>query len=445
MIKLFILWIFIIALSITDAINHTTLNFISLLLWIYSCFVFIKRDSEFGILSLFFLIAFTTAGAVSVYAEGGVYMTEIQQLTRTTGATTRVLINCFFLMLFAYLAYTFTGRIKFIYACISSDTNRLFMFGSSALIVLLIMLMFGVRVIYGSPNMYGVDRFEYWGNIAPAWAGYARFVLQHLSMVMGLMYVVKRNKIYIFLFIASVISQILVGDKFTGLYLSVIFFLIPVVLLDNINLWKKIFSAKMMLYAALFLGILVTSSLVSYYAISHGFEAEDKFMNRVYLQAQMWWSVDYHSTGNVASLDSIIKHFFGFGADEKDTGIRYLMGIIASAKIYEIFMFRGVTFTMGSPVNFIYFFGFPLSILVSCFFGMILGSFFRVITESIKSKDVILAVLSVKLYYISISIFSMGDVNMLFDIKTIACFVIFLCYSLLSCLLVRNNKFIVNR
>ncbi|EQB9359898.1 DUF6418 domain-containing protein [Escherichia coli] len=105
----------------------------------------------------------------------------------------------------------------------------------------------------------------------------------------------------------------------------------------------------------------------------------------------------------------------------------------------EVAFKRGITFTMAAPVNLTYFFGFPLCLIPAIFIGWISGISFRIIVESIKSGDMILCLLSIKLYYVIIRVLTMEDVHQLLEIKTILCIFVFITYSMLSSILYRKS------
>lgn len=426
------IWCVIILLSVTNIIGFDILNVISVIAWGYSCVLFIKKDSRFGILSIFFLASFLTAGLINAYAENGVYMSEILEQTNINGSTTRILSLCYVLMLSAFVFFKGADKISLPIAYLPQSNQKSLNFTVNALILLFIVILVFTRIRYGNPNTYGVDRFYFWENIAPAWIGYCKFLLQHLSMFLGLMYAQKKERKYILVLIISIMSQMLVGDKFTGLYLSVIFFIVPVIILRRVNLFQNIFNYKAVMLAFSFFVILLFASYLSYQAITNGSDGYARLVNRLILQSQMWWAVDNYSKGVMLNFDFIIKHMIGIGADNNDTGIRYLMGVIAPNRIWNIFMDRGVTFTMGSPVNFIYFFGYPLSIIPVVLFGCFLGLLFKFISYSISTTNPILSIVAAKLYYVMISVYAMGDIVVLWDIKSIFCIFVILLYIALS-------------
>jgi len=327
--------------------------------------------------------------------------------------------------------------IRFVHGQLSVITNELMIKFLTGTVIFLVLLMIYFRARYGSPNDYGVDRFYYWNNIAPKWGEYAKFILQQLSFLIGVVYAIKGRKKYLFIYFVSVLSQFLAGEKFTGLFLSTIFFFVPLVVVRGINLWKVIFNARTIALTLIATGILMASAFLSYLAISGG-DAGARLINRIVLQSQMWWAVDYYASGSFTSVDEIVKHMLGFTDNPNLIGIRYLMSIVAPADVYSIFMDRGITFTMAGPVNLTYFFGFPLCLVPAVLIGWISGISFRIIVESIKSGDMILCLLSIKLYYVVIRVLTMADVHQLLELKTIMCVFVFITYSILSSILYRK-------
>jgi len=430
-------WLTLILLSLFDFIDLGMLNFAAVVLWIYSCCKFIKLSSNFSVVSITLMFSFTVTGIICAYAESGSLLSEIHQSAFLTGATVRTLSVCYFVMLGAFHSFNATSMIRFVHGQLSVITNELMIKFLTGTVFFLVLLMIYFRARYGSPNDYGVDRFYYWNNIAPKWGEYAKFILQQLSFLIGVVYAIKGRKKYLLIYFASVLSQFLAGEKFTGLFLSTIFFFVPLVVVRGINLWKVIFNARTIALTLIATGILMASAFLSYLAISGG-DAGARLINRIVLQSQMWWAVDYYSSGSFTSIDEIVKHMLGFTDNPNLIGIRYLMSIVAPADVYSIFMDRGITFTMAGPVNLTYFFGFPLCLVPAVLIGWISGISFRIIVESIKSGDMILCLLSIKLYYVIIRVLTMADVHQLLELKTIMCVFVFITYSMLSSILYRK-------
>lgn len=401
-------------------------------------FVIFKKQPNFGMASLIYLASLLITSALCMYTESGVFLSEIKEFTYPTGITLKVTILCAFMMISASFIYAITGKVKFIYGCISSDINNIFKLSVKVASVFLIIILFATWVIYGSPNSHGVDRFYYWEHIAPKWAQYCKFVLEQMSIFLGILYAQGKRKVFMTLMILSLVSQVMVGEKFTGLYLSIFLFFTPYVFLYRKNAFKMLFNARAVVLAILAVMSLAITSYLSYASMSGGDAAIAKLLNRVVLQAQMWWAVGNYE-GSGFGIGMVMTHLFGFGASETDSGIRYLMGIISPPDVYSWFMDRGVTFTMGGPVNLIYFFGFPGSILASIIVGALIGIGMRVFYDSIMSTDFVLIFLSVKLFYAILRISVMGETQLILEPKTILYLVLFIAYSLMSALLYRKG------
>ncbi|HFZ2064580.1 DUF6418 domain-containing protein [Enterobacter cloacae] len=407
-------------------------NVTGVILWIFTCIVQMKRDSDFGVMSLLFYFTFTLTAIISVYADTGVWLSEVKYTSYETGSTSRVISLVAVLFISAFCSFKALSRVRFVSSGMSNLVSSLLMSAVHIIVVSMIAVLLYTRIRYGSPNEFGVDRFYYWNNIAPSWAEYCKFTLEQMSLLIGLLYAVKEKRYFLLLFLMSLLSQFLVGEKFTGLYISILLFVIPVFVYRKYDIWKMIKSPRFVALSLIFAGVLIFTALLSYVSIAGSDSAMSLLLGRVVLQAQMWWAVDNYSSGYPVSFDEIWQSFLGFGADEEQSGIRYLMGVIAPSYVYQWFLDRGITFTMGSPVNLIYFFGYPLSVIPAAVLGSVLAFSFKMLRDSIAVRDVILTFLAVKFFYTMIRVITMGDVFQLTTPKVIFYIMAFLAYSVIS-------------
>jgi len=293
--------------------------------------------------------------------------------------------------------------------------------------------LFIVHLKYGHPNDYGVDRYYYWANIAPKWAEYVKFLLSQFTVFIGLAYGLSRKKRYILLFVISLLAQFSVGDKFSGMLYATMTFIIPVVILLRINIGKLIFSTRFIFMSVIFLAAMMSASYLSYVAISGAGSGIDRLVDRVVLQGQMWWALDNSSDLNSKGMGEILKNFIGIGnGDEFSTGIFYLMSIISPPSIFQWFADKGITMTMGSPVNLIYFFGYPLSVLPAMILGIIVGFGYHIFYRAIVISDVILIFFGVKIMDSIFRAVTMGEIFYLFSLKVLAGIFAFIFYILAS-------------
>lgn len=407
-------------------------NLTGVSLWVITCIAQMKRDSDFGVMSLLFYFSFTLTAIISAYADTGVWLSEVKYFSYETGSTSRVISLVAVIFISAFYSFKALSRVRFVSSGMSNLVSSIMMGFVHLVVISMIAVLLYTRLIYGSPNEFGVDRFYYWNNIAPSWAEYCKFTLEQMSLLIGLLYAVKNTKYYFLLFVMSLVSQFLVGEKFTGLYISTLLFMIPVFIYRRYDIWSVIKSPRFVAIAVTFSSILVVTALLSYVAIAGSDSAVSLLAGRVVLQAQMWWAVDNYSSGYPVSFNEIWQSFLGFGANEEQSGIRYLMGIIAPAYVYQWFLERGITFTMGSPVNLIYFFGYPLAVIPAAALGAVLAFSFKMLRDSIVVRDVILTFLAVKFFYTMIRAITMGDVFQLTTPKIMVYVVAFIGYSILS-------------
>lgn len=434
---IFPLWLIIIVLSFCFPDGSVTLNFLTLLVWMFTSAFLFKRDSKFSIVSLFFIISFTVVSISCFVAETGAFFSEIKESSFLSGAVTRNLSLCSILLLSSYQAYKLFNSVSLINATMPRALNEIF----KRIIILAVLIsnlvLISIYIKYGSPNDYNVDRFFYWSNIAPEWGGYFKFILIQMTIFLGLFYSYKLNKIFLALFLLSLISQVLVGEKLTGLYISVIFFLIPVVINRNISIIRLLLHPKSILISCVGIVSVFFIILASYNSLAGKGEGLALFLNRLVLQSQMWWAVD-NISGQSINLNEILVHMLGFSASsDEDTGIYYLMSRIADPATFYWFYDKGITFTMASPVNYIYFFGSFWCYIAILPLSLILGFTIHILVKSIELNDLILIFFALKLFYILIRVVTMGEVHLIFDYK----FLIILALLLFYMLQVRRRNF----
>ena len=82
MIFLTSLWLSLFFLSLFDFVSLSLINSLSVILWVISCLAFIRKNSEFGVISLVILFSFSVTGIVCTYAETGALLSEIHQFVQ---------------------------------------------------------------------------------------------------------------------------------------------------------------------------------------------------------------------------------------------------------------------------------------------------------------------------------------------------------------------------
>lgn len=412
-------------------------NIFSYLLWLVTVVYLFRMKVQFTFFNFMAIFAYTTTGLSCLIAEFGSYFVETQTISYLTGATSRNLSLCFFLLYSSYAGFSLVKRLlPTTYPQIIS-LNRLVYsfipFLSSALIIGL----FYISIRYGSPNDYNVDRFYYWANIAPSWGDYLKFNLVQLSFLLGMMYAARPYKWLLVMFVLGLIAQILVGEKFTGVFSAIVFFNTPYFIIHSSKF--NVFSTKNIVITLVITFIFSIAIYNSYAAIVGQKNATESFLSRIILQSQMWWAVD-NISGEIKDYSELIRSFFGTASEDRYRGIFYLMSQITPPNIFEGYYEKGINFTMASPVNFIYFFGYPLSLLVALPVGFICGVLYGMFRIAVMNYDYWIILLFIKIHYTIVRILTMGETYALTDPKFIILCFIALVYTLFVCLMKRREK-----
>lgn len=429
--KIAFCWFLVYLIALLFPNGSLLLNVLSLALWLFTSLYIIYNYKLYSYYSFIFIWAFTFAGICCFVIEFGTYLPETQVMTHFTGATTRNLALCFFFVYSSLYVFQSLEKTNLMDARLPRSLN---VFIKYIFVVSFLASAFSLIYIYikfGSPSDYNVDRFYYWENIAPGWGEYVRFILSQLSIFMGMFYIIDKKNKYIYIFIFGLLSQVLVGEKFSGLFISLLLFCIPVFVATGANLAALAYRYKKILIIIAFaFPILI---LTSYTAISGSSSAVTAMSIRLLLQGQMWWGVDsISSIYETRSLDIIVSKYLGYGSEYVNQGMYFLMEKISPSSVFEQYSEAGVTFTMAAPVNNIYFFGFALSILPTVFIGMLSGVAFWFLYRTIVIQDYLLLLISMKFYFLTIRVATMGDVGYLFSLKTVAYLFIIVLYILMS-------------
>ncbi len=430
------LW-FVIFISNVTLESSQYLNILSYVLWVTTIIYLFKQQAQLSFFNFIVLFAYTTTGLSCLIAEFGSYYAETQWTSYLTGATPKNLTLCFFLMYGSFIGFE---CIKKLLPERYPKLVRLNTIVSSVAPVYILGLIAGLLYIsfkYGSPNDYNVDRFYYWSNIAPSWGDYLKFNLVQASFLLGLIYAFRPQKIFLGLLLLGLISQVMVGEKFTGIFSSIVYFVTPYLIVHYRNIKLLSFKNVMVLCVITFVFLIVIYS--SYAAIVGERNAADSFISRIILQSQMWWTVDIISTDSVKPYSEIVRSFFGIAEDDRYRGIFYLMSHVTPASVFEGFYDKKINFTMASLVNIIYFFGYDLSLLVAVPIGIFCGVMYGVFRIVVINYDYWIIIVFIKIHYTIVRVLTMGEMYAFTDAKFMSLCIISLVYALFICLMKRRE------
>lgn len=429
-------WFFIYAINCLIE-PSLVINFFVFTFWLVTVVYLFKKQVQLSFFNFMVIFAYTTTGLSCLVAELGSYYAETRTVSFLTGATSRNLSLSFFLLYGVYLGFSFIKNyLPTTYPRIQT-LNSLVSRLMPVLAIVIIACLLYINFKYGSPNDYNVDRFYYWANIAPAWGDYLKFNLVQISFILGMVYAANHARWVLVVFILSLIAQVLVGEKFTGVFSAIVFFITPYFVIHSQKF--KILSAKNIFISVVV--IIVFSAIIysSYAAIVGKGNAAESFVSRIILQSQMWWTVDNISDG-MKPFSEIMYSFFGTAEEERYKGIFYLMSHITSPAVFEGYYNKGINFTMASPVNLIYFFGYALSILIAIPIGFFCGVMYGMFRIAVMNYDYWIILLFIKIHYTIVRILTMGEMYAFTDVKFMMLCLVAVLYSLFVCLMKRREK-----
>lgn len=420
---LFVLAIFFI-LSFIFELNSSNLIFIMLANFIFfGLFLYFFSNKKYiFFLSIPFIFAHVITSLSSLYLDFGAYMPEVRQYSEIRASTSRLI---FFVSAFLYsitLGYGLFSRLSFKYriSCyfrqVKTDTVVLLIS-----VPILIVLAFSLT-IWGSPLGIGIQRFEYWSSHSFPLLRNVLYQGFFIAFLIGILYVrLRYKKLMIFIIFLFCIINILYGEKFTGIFLTLMYFFIGYLFSYQVVGVNKfyIFKFKVILLSLLFLLLMLMIVYYQYKYIHHvSGSIPDYILARIFsMQAQVWWAIDNEvfNYGNVVNIDSML-----YKSNCGDyTGLYYLMSVIASEDIVNSYCQRGVSFTMGYPAILIYNFGYLYALVINAILGVFVGMTFCFIIPALKSNNVISIFLCFKIIIIETHAFNMGDLNNVFEVKFI--------------------------
>lgn len=410
----FTIWI----LSILG-LNGWGLNIIFILAWLISLVICAKKAKNATVLNIIMIYSMTVGVICCMVVELGSYLSEIRVTGYLSGATIRVGFSALLFLLSSIFVTKVLSSNVYPIRRMDFRLNYAIDFGMQIIMLGAFIGLLGLYVKYGTPNSNGVDRFYYWDNIAPSWGRYLQFLLLQCSFLLGVKYTEGKNIKYIILLLISIIMQFVGGEKFTGPSLSLFFFIIPVVFYARNDLVSLIFTLKNITLLSVIICIFGFSTYLSYSAIYGGSSEGVRYlMERVALQAQMWWGLDEVSNiiNPELSFSWLLHNALGY-SNNGLYGMYYLMSKIAPPDVVMKFLDNGVRFTMGAPVNYNYFFGTAFGPFVSILFGCVAGFGAWLIRNAILLKDLLFSIIVIKYYYFIIQICVMSDWYYLISLK----------------------------
>lgn len=416
-----ILWCWVCIFFISYIFHGSDIvNLVVVLGYIFILFYFLVKKESFFIISSFFLWSILTTAISGLILETGVFLPELGEMSTLNSATAiNVSLSVITLLVAANLFVFMDDRIKVNLNTsffVNSIIEKLF----PILVFLATLVVIFLFARYGRPSDYGQDRFYYWNNVAPSWGNLVRLFVEQSVFILGCIYAKTKKKTILGVFLLGLLSQVLVGEKFTGIFQMLLFFAVCFLVASRKTINKKLFSFKNIILFS-FLGVIfVTLVWTSYFSLSGDSSlAFESLKTRIAAQSQLWWALTESAIKGNVNMINIIDNFFGIGAQSENTGMSYLMGLVMPQHLFNVYQEAGIALTMAFPANILLFFGPFLSILVCAILAIFLALALWFTAYTLRNKDYILLFIAMKVFNIAIQFILMGRVYLLFEWKII--------------------------
>ncbi|WP_416137041.1 DUF6418 domain-containing protein [Halomonas sp. HK25] len=388
---------------------------LNLLALFYLIVVILVLPSTIAQVWIFFLYFF---GLVFAVVSNGMieflssYLSEVGEHAEITGAAARnalliAIFMCGVLLFFNAHGLLFKRTSRRL-AVVDGLTIKVMVF----LGFLLVIYMSYIVIRYGSPLTMGMDRFSYRKNVAPSGYGYVSSLVYVIGFAISYARETGRLRAKFSLgwLVFAMVLLVLGGEKFSGLLILLFFYCLPYFVVS-----EKSLSSRHFVFGAIFILFAAMLVLLNYYSI-YGSRFLEMFETRLALQGQMLFSLDQVASVASPSKEDIIASFFGFG-NATESGMSYLMYLVAPQEVVDRFLEGGATFTAPYPANISYFFGFYSAPIVVFILGGGVGALGGGLYKALRDQNFLFAILLLKMFfYVYISVV-MGEVNMLVDWK----------------------------
>ncbi len=402
-------------------LNFLAVGVIPYLLWR------MYRSNPYSVLPIIFPVIMLIWQGLSVaYLETGVYSPELLQITQYTAGTLRFVaaIGIFLAAYWFVFERIVSGRMARLKTnnIVIRLTNERF-----NIVVVLVAGIAGIVLLNGAPSGIVLSRSLYLVE-NPSFARDLIFkYLPVITFLLGLAAGATRKQTtrstcFAVLFFHLYIL-FLYGNKFSGLYGVVSFFVISFVSVTLlIPMQRPVFWVSLrvlvLVALALFCG-LITIGISKYIAIDDLVAKEYLFDRLLILQGGIWWHTDY--LANYGTDHPGMEGFLSFMTSvdfHPNTSLMYLMTrAIGHDLTYKIFFLHGSLFTGAFPAIFYEFFGLPSLILFSALSGMGIALISGYMVRKLLKGQLLSLVVAFSLYLPIIIVLDAGEFLQLFSVN----------------------------
>lgn len=368
------------------------LYFLSIMLIGSYLAVFVRKKPDYIFSSFYQIYSFGILLAASILIANGAWMLEIQKEGTTNGA---YWVSLFWLVLVlesGYVGYKF-GVSQVVFKrdlVIKRNIVKLWIF-----LLILIVVIVGCFIFYkySGPFFLPTDRVNYWRSYVPFYFQKYPSLLGQSFFFVAFYYFYSKNdslekKVFVFFIFSYLSLTVLVsGEKFSTfiLYLSMWFILK--------RGFSKSGSISLADFKIIFWSFLLLSSLVGsiYFVSEKGFLF---IFDRIALQGQLLWSVLNEDVSRLIIGES--WNCF-LGCEGFKSGADWISERYLPKETYNLYSSIGTVLSGFYPALLVLNFGFPVSIVFSIFFSILLGFLQSKVILACRGRDIISAFLYFKI------------------------------------------------
>lgn len=417
--------IFALAIVILIDFEYMTPLYASIIFIIFEI-MFMKYQPVFFVLLFLYFFGQTGAILAGIYIENGGLIIEQARFGYITGGTLRLVIYNIIFFIAAFIIYKIVIFYKPIKLRSKPLSSQMVLF-INILAMLLICIILINLFLWNSPLLMKIDRIDYWNNhpmpIIKTFIGQTNVI----SLLLGILFISRSNlnkKRILAMFASILICIIFLGEKFTGIFSAIYFFLLPILIYKLVS--KNIhLSIKKMFIAGLITIICFIPIVHYHYSVVHGHNLvlEAVFI-RFGLQGHVWWAIDEYVQNSPSAIDekqinTEISSWFDLN-DTKIVGMKYLIQEVAPPQIAYAYLEKNVNFTMGYPAIILRTFGENLIYPLQFIAGIIVIIFSLHLMYKISQNQIILSIFSLKVFIEVLNAFTMGNIHYLFSLKVLS-------------------------
>lgn len=399
--------------------NIYNVNNILMFIYIISTILTFIYDKQFFIKYIYLYISITLY-VVGVYFcnFNGAYLYEISQYTKYNNSLSLALFANSLMLACCYLFSSIKKHESLKMDDYTNQNESCVLYYLSYIIIVLELVTLIQLFAKGSSRSLGLDRVVYSREIL---SGFTLKMKNNLILALPIFYLSKgkhKNKLLSIYVLLYVIILFMTGEKY-GPYIRLFYFLII--------LYPQIFQyVKKRIYVVFFVFIMALGIVYIQYSSLYGytkFEFYNYLQNRLCQQGQVWWAIYGNIKYSINNINEFVYEmkaciFNSIVTQYPYAGQWKMMYLAANGSALFLGRIKNmIPFTMTTMASTYYYFGIIGLIIVYVFFGYFYYLLIGKIIPMIKESNVIVGVLSIKVFIMFEYLMTASNMTEIFSLK----------------------------